>query len=151
MTIPVKAIYTSTDVTALGEFVAGETIPVANGGTGATTLDGAGIVQKTSNTGSAILPSGTTAERDGTPEVGYKRFNTTLGKEEVWNGTAWVAGGGATGGSGDECFYLNSQTVDHDFTIPAGKNAMSAGGASGIEIANGVTVTITTGSSWVIV
>jgi hypothetical protein len=39
--IPVKAIYTLTDVTSLGEFNAGDTIPVANGGTGASTASGA--------------------------------------------------------------------------------------------------------------
>ena len=33
--IPVKAIYTFADVTSLGEFNPGDTIPVANGGTGA--------------------------------------------------------------------------------------------------------------------
>lgn len=38
---PVKAIYTLTDVTALGEFVSGDTIPIANGGTGATTASAA--------------------------------------------------------------------------------------------------------------
>ena len=41
--IPVKAIYTSTDVTSLGEFVSGDTIPITNGGTGATTASGARI------------------------------------------------------------------------------------------------------------
>ena len=35
--IPVKAIRTVTDVTALGEFVSTDTVPVANGGTGSTT------------------------------------------------------------------------------------------------------------------
>lgn len=38
--IPVKAIFTATDVTALGEYAPGETVPVANGGTGAATLTG---------------------------------------------------------------------------------------------------------------
>lgn len=52
-------------------------------------------VSQTSSTGSAILPAGTTAQRDVAPAAGYKRFNTTLGKEEVWNGSAWVSGGGA--------------------------------------------------------
>jgi hypothetical protein len=39
--IPVKANYTASDVTSLGEFVSGDTVPVANGGTGATTASGA--------------------------------------------------------------------------------------------------------------
>ncbi len=39
--IPVKAIRTVDDVTALGEFVSTDTVPVANGGTGATTASAA--------------------------------------------------------------------------------------------------------------
>lgn len=37
---PLKAIYTGSTPSALGEFVTGDTVPVANGGTGATTVDG---------------------------------------------------------------------------------------------------------------
>lgn len=39
--IPVKAIYTLADVTSLGEFNPGDTIPIANGGTGAVNAIGA--------------------------------------------------------------------------------------------------------------
>jgi microcystin-dependent protein len=46
-------------------------------------------VSKTSTTGSAILPAGTTAQRDGTPAAGYTRVNTTLGQLEAYIGTAW--------------------------------------------------------------
>lgn len=38
---PVKAIFTGSDVTSLGEFVSGDTVPVTAGGTGATTASGA--------------------------------------------------------------------------------------------------------------
>ena len=48
-------------------------------------------VEKTSNTGSAELPVGTTAERDGTPQKGWTRYNSTLDILEYWNGTIWVA------------------------------------------------------------
>ena len=37
---PVKAIFTGADVTALGEYGTGDTIPVANGGTGSTGITG---------------------------------------------------------------------------------------------------------------
>lgn len=47
-------------------------------------------VEKTSNTGSAELPVGTTAERDGTPQKGWTRYNSTLDILEYWNGTIWV-------------------------------------------------------------
>lgn len=48
-------------------------------------------VQITSATGSAKIPAGTTAQRDGSPGVGWTRFNSTLGKNETWNGTAWAS------------------------------------------------------------
>jgi hypothetical protein len=49
-------------------------------------------VSKTSDTGSAVLPAGTTAQRDGSPVTGYTRFNSTTGKLETWNGSAWLSG-----------------------------------------------------------
>ena len=41
---------------------------------------------------------------------------------------------------------VNSQTVSADYTIPSGSNAMSVGAT----IASGVTVTVSSGSTWVI-
>jgi hypothetical protein len=57
-----------------------------------------GVVQ-TSSTGSAIIPSGTDGQRDGSPAAGYFRFNTDSDSFEGYDGTAWGAiggGGGAT-------------------------------------------------------
>jgi hypothetical protein len=59
-----------------------------------------------------------------------------------------AAGGGATGGGTDDVFYENSQTVTTSYTLTAGKNAMSAGP---ITIDSGVTVTVPSGASYVIV
>ena len=60
-------------------------------------------VAKTSATGSGALPSGTTAQRDGSPSAGYMRFNSTTGGFEGYNGSAWGSiGGGASGAGGDE-------------------------------------------------
>lgn len=62
---------------------------------------------------------------------------------------SWAtAGGGATGAGGDDVFYENGQTVTTSYELSAGKNALSAGP---IEISSGVTVTIPSGQSWVIV
>ena len=111
-------------------------------------------VPRTSTTGSAELPVGTTAERDsdgGTPAnlSGYVRFNTSLTQFEGHNGTSWGSlGGGATGGGADQVFVENDQTVTTDYEISANKNAMSAGP---ITINNGVIVEIPSGSTWVIV
>jgi hypothetical protein len=57
-------------------------------------------------------------------------------------------GGGATGGGNNQVFNLNDQTVTVSYTISATKNAMSAGP---ITIDTGATVTVSTGSTWVIV
>lgn len=106
-------------------------------------------VEKTSDTGSVIVPSGTEAQRDGSPSAGYFRFNTDLSKFEGYTGAAWGSvGGGATGGGSDEVFFENGQTVTSNYTITNGKNAMSAGP---ITINSGVTVTIGTGEVWTIV
>ncbi len=58
------------------------------------------------------------------------------------------AGGGATGGSTDQIFYENDQTVTTNYTITTNKNAMTAGP---ITINSGVTITIPSGSEWSIV
>ena len=50
-----------------------------------------GFVQQTSPTGSAVMPSGTSLQRDGAPAAGYTRFNTDNVNLEVWNGSAWSA------------------------------------------------------------
>lgn len=54
----------------------------------------------------------------------------------------------ASAGAIGDIFYENGQNVTANYTITAGKNAMSAGP---IEINSGVTVTIPTGSTWVVV
>jgi hypothetical protein len=41
------------------------------------------------STGFFDLPSGTTAQRPGTPLAGMIRFNTTVGKAEQYDGTSW--------------------------------------------------------------
>lgn len=104
---------------------------------------------KTSGTGSLQLPAGTTAQRDGVPGFGATRANSTLNQTEWWNGTAWSPmGGGATGAPGNYAFVENDQTVTGDYTLTAGKNAMSAGP---ISINTGVAVTVPTGAVWSIV
>lgn len=65
-------------------------VSVPAGATGSQAPRVSEVVGITSATGSAKLPSGTTAQRDGSPAVGYTRFNSTLGCNETWNGTEWV-------------------------------------------------------------
>ena len=44
--------------------------------------------------------------------------------------------------------FLNSNTISASYTIPAGQNALSAGP---ITINTGITITVDTGSTWVVV
>jgi len=111
-------------------------------------VSGAGFVSQSSSTGSAYMPAGTTGQRDGSPSAGYLRFNSTLAKFEGYNGTAWSSvGGGATGGGSDDIFIENGQTVTTNYTISTSKNAMSTGP---ISIDSGITVTVPSGSNWVV-
>ena len=46
-------------------------------------------VPESSATGSAELPSGTTAQRDGSPANGYARYNTDINTTEIFNNSQW--------------------------------------------------------------
>jgi hypothetical protein len=98
---------------------------------------------------SLTVPDGTTAERPVTPLTGNVRFNTSIIQFEGYNGTAWgTIGGGAKGGGPDQVFFENDQTVTTNYTLTSGKNAVSAGP---VTINSGITVTIPSGTNWVVV
>ena len=127
----------------------GDQVQISEGGTGSTTAAAALVAlgERTGATGALVTPTGTTGQRP-TGVAGYLRFNTTLAKPEVYNGTAWGSvGGGATGGGSDEIFIENGQTVNTNYTIGTSRNAMSTGP---ISVASGVVVTVPTGSRWVV-
>jgi hypothetical protein len=99
------------------------------------------------STGAVKIPVGTTAQRP-TAAAGKIRLNSSTTKFEGYNGTTWgQLGGGATGGGSDEVFVENGQTVTTNYTLPTGKNASSAGP---ITVDSGVSVTIPSGSRWVV-
>ncbi len=107
------------------------------------------VTTKTSATGSSVVASGTTAQRDGSPSAGMLRFNSTDTSFEGYNGSAWGSiGGGASGGGSNAVFYENDQTVSVNYTIPADKNAMSTGT---ITVNSGVTVTVSSGARYVVI
>lgn len=108
----------------------------------------ADYVDQDSDTGAANLPTGTTAQRPGTPAIGMFRFNSTNTAFEGYDGSSWGSVGGASGGGGNPFVYENDINVTADYTITSGKNGMSAGP---ITVDSGVTVTVPTGSVWTIV
>jgi len=61
---------------------------------------------------------------------------------------ALIAAVGAKGAGGDQVFYENDQSVTTNYTITTNKNAVTAGP---VTINSGVTVTVPSGSSWVVV
>ena len=96
-------------------------------------------------TGSITLPNGTTGQQPGTPTAGMVRFNSTTGKFEGYDGTEWGPLGG--GNKTDTGFWQNIQTISSNQAINSGYNASSVGP---LTIAAGVSVTVPTGSTWLV-
>jgi|694.fasta_scaffold21552_6 hypothetical protein len=98
--------------------------------------------------GFAVAP---TLNNQGLPLVlGNLYWNSVTNNLWAYNGVAWIVttSNMPTGGGTNRIFYLNDNQVTADYTIPAGKNAMSAGP---ITVNPGVTVTVPPGQSWTIV
>ena len=102
-------------------------------------------VPRTSTTGSARLPVGTTGQRDASPVDGMIRYNsTTMGFEGYFNGQRQSVGGGQMFGNAlVKAVSYNAQTISENITVTAGLNAYSVGD---ITINNGYTMTIENGS-----
>jgi len=95
-------------------------------------------LEQTANTGSAVIPSGTTAQRDGSPVNGYLRYNSTDGAFEGYAGGEWA---GLGGGGGDAVAALTpAANVDLDvsstnyFTLTPDQNTtLTVSGASAVD------------------
>ena len=128
----IGATITGTGVTAgtrVTNFLTG------SGGVGTYTVD----TSQTVAAGTAIADS---------PIVGMIRYNSTTSAFEGYGSSGWAGiGGGATGAGGDQVFALNSQIVTTSYSIPSGKNATSTGP---LTVNSGVTITIPSGSRWVV-
>jgi len=64
-----------------------------------------------------------------------------------WDGTAWVSLSGVTGGGNDRVFFENASVVTTSYTISTNRNAMTVGP---VTINSGATVTVPSGSTWVV-
>ena len=122
----------------------------------------------TSGTGALTVPSGTTEQLPSTGlAVGMIRFNTTVNKLQVYNGTVWQSIGGisATGGTVTEVggYRIHTFTSDGTFTVisggdvdylvvagggggggSAGSGASGAGGGAGGMLASSTTISAST-------
>ena len=74
------------------------------------------VVLRTGDTGSSVIPSGTTAQRDAVPGLGYFRWNTSLGHGEMYDGSTWQKISGQLAG---EISYetFNGDDVTTQFTL----------------------------------
>jgi hypothetical protein len=147
------------------------TLPIANGGTGQTTANtafnalapsqstnsGKYLTTDGTNTSWASVVAGASISNDtstssnlyplfasatsGTPTTVYTSNAKYLYKPSTGElqSSAVVASNG---------IFVNSQTISTDYTIASGNNGMSAGTVS---VANGITVTIASGSVWTVV
>jgi len=114
-----------------------------------------GVAYTSSLTSAALLPVGNnTTQRPAAPVLGQVRYNTTDGEFEGYGGSpaAWgPLGGMPTGAGGDKIFYLNSQIVTTNYTLPIAPLAKNSVTAGPITINAGVTVTVPAGQSWSVV
>jgi len=91
-----------------------------------------GLLKFTEATDYLKIPTGTTAQRPSSPEAGYIRFNTTVSKFEIYNGTDWTEPG------------VNPPTVT-SLDYPATKTALDPAGGetlliNGTNFQAGITV-----------
>jgi hypothetical protein len=94
-------------------------------------------------TGAVKVPVGTTAQQP-SPVTGMIRFNSTDAQFEGYGGSQWSSIGGASAGG---AVYENKQIIASNYTMTTDYNGESVGP---ITIDSGVTVTIPSGSRWVI-
>ena len=108
----------------------------------------AGYVSKNSTTGAASMPSGTTAQRP-SGALGMFRHNSTLDQFEGYNDGEWgaLAGGGGPSLGTDSVIRTNAKVIAENITFAGSENGSTVGP---ITVNNGYTVTVTNGSTWII-
>ena len=107
------------------------------------------------------LPSGTNAQRPGTPALGTIRYNSELDSAEIYvndngdgiNGWIPVGGGGGPSVGGDSVIRTHPATIEEDGIIGAtsGPEFMRAFTVGPVTVANGVSITVETGAIWKII
>ena len=138
---------TATATPTLTSYVAGQTFRFVSAGanTGAVTLAIDGLSAKSVYKSSSAGPVALSASD--IPAAGVVLQVTYDGTQfQLVSGAG--SGGGATGGGTDKAFFENDQTITTNYTITAGKNAMTAGP---VTINSGVTVQVPSGSTWTVV
>lgn len=117
------------------------------------------FVATSSSSGSAILPSGTTAQRDTSPVAGYFRYNSTTAATEFWNGSAWGTTGTVTAvtgtlpiavatGTSTPVISINAATSTTDGSMSAADKAKLDTASTIVSSVTGTTpIAVATGTS----
>ena len=131
----------STDGIASTLVIANAALPKAGGAL-------SGDVTNTS-TGSFQVSQGTTAQRPAGTANGRLRYNSTEAAFEGYTAAGWgeIGGGGPSLGT-DSVIRTNSKVIAENITFAGSENGMTIGP---ITVNSGYTVTVTSGSTWVII
>jgi len=130
-------------------------LPVANGGTGSSSgvylpLAGGQLTGNVTNTstGSLQVSQGSTAQRDSGTAVGRLRYNSTTAGFEGYTAAGWgeIGGGGPSLGT-DSIIRTNAKVIAENITFAGNENGSTVGP---VTVNNNYTVTVTNGSTWVI-
>lgn len=97
-----------------------------------------------SGTGQIKVPTGTTAQRSGSPVDGMLRYNSDLDSFEGYADGLWGGIGGAQAGG---AIVTNKDTATVSYTIAAGENGFSVGP---LTVDSGVVITVSSGQRWLI-
>jgi len=121
------------------------TVAIANGGTGQTSQTAAfDALAPTTTKGDLIVSNGTDNVR---LAVGTDAYVLTA-DSTASSGVKWAAASGGSSNITAQGMWENALTISSNYTITSGNSAMSAGP---ITIASGVSVTVPSGSRWVVV
>ena len=106
-----------------------------------------GNVTNTS-TGSLQVSQGSTAQRDSGTAVGRLRYNSTTAGFEGYTAAGWgeIGGGGSSLGS-DSIIRTNAKVIAENITFAGNENGSTVGP---VTVNNNYTVTVTNGSTWII-
>lgn len=107
--------------------------------------DNSNYISTSASTDALVMPAGTTGERP-SPVNGMIRYNSDDGQFEGYAAGSWgaIAGQGEGGGA----IIVNDTTATESYTFGAGTNGFSVGPVS---VADGVTITISSGQRWVVI